>query len=320
METSATARLAVLLILFAFFCIIIYSNVAIFIRYILPQKGESKSAGRKVTKTKLAWHILFIVLVLAIYNAFVREPNAVKLYKIAIRTSKLPADVKLRIVQISDLHLEEYGIRESRAIAIIKKVKPDVILYTGDSRNIWSPQTSADLAVFIKELASIAPLYFVPGNWDTVEDEKILRHSGGIPMLGKKATLDIKGNKIDLLGLGWYRIRSLPGIARKLHNPRFQILIAHTCDGWETAASKGVDLYLCGHTHGGQVRLPVFGALLPELNLVGKYQAGLYKSGEKMLYINRGLGMEGGDIKIRFCCRPEVTLIELLGANAKHKK
>ena len=76
----------------------------------------------------------------------------------------------------------------------------------------------------------------------------------------------------------------------------------------------GVDLQLSGHTHGGQVRLPLYGALLT-LSAMGKrFEAGLYRLGEMALYVNRGLGMEGGAApRVRFLCRPEITVFDLLG-------
>jgi hypothetical protein len=73
-----------------------------------------------------------------------------------------------------------------------------------------------------------------------------------------------------------------------------------------------VDLYCAGHTHGGQVALPLYGALITFSKYGKKYEAGLYREGETWLYVNRGIGMEGGSTpRVRFWAPPEVTVIEV---------
>jgi len=73
-----------------------------------------------------------------------------------------------------------------------------------------------------------------------------------------------------------------------------------------------VDLYCAGHTHGGQVALPFYGALVTFSKYGKRFETGLYRVGETRLYVSRGIGMEGGKIpRVRFCSRPEVTVIEI---------
>jgi hypothetical protein len=76
----------------------------------------------------------------------------------------------------------------------------------------------------------------------------------------------------------------------------------------------GVDLYLCGHTHGGQVRLPLYGAMLTSSQLGKRYEMGHYQQGRTNLYVSRGVGLEGlGAPRIRFLSPPEITLVTLQG-------
>ena len=91
----------------------------------------------------------------------------------------------------------------------------------------------------------------------------------------------------------------------------FTILLYHYPDEVERARKRRVDLYCAGHTHGGQVALPLYGALLTLSRSGKKYEAGLYRVGETWLYVNRGIGMEGSSPRVRFCARPEVTVILL---------
>jgi predicted MPP superfamily phosphohydrolase len=86
----------------------------------------------------------------------------------------------------------------------------------------------------------------------------------------------------------------------------------HTPDLAPVAAAQGVDLQLSGHTHGGQVRLPFFGALFTSSLYGKKFEAGRYQVGALTLYVSRGIGLEGkGAPRARFLCPPEMILWEI---------
>jgi len=89
-----------------------------------------------------------------------------------------------------------------------------------------------------------------------------------------------------------------------------KILLSHAPTNYEQAAAAGVDYFICGHTHGGQIKSPY----MPDfLHIVKKgyekYMAGLFKVGETQMYVNRGLGVN--NIPLRFLTRPEITVITL---------
>jgi predicted MPP superfamily phosphohydrolase len=74
-----------------------------------------------------------------------------------------------------------------------------------------------------------------------------------------------------------------------------------------------VDLFLCGHTHGGQVRLPFWGAVITMSKHHKRFESGLYDVGGVPMYVNRGVGCEGGSApRVRFLCRPEVAVFDLV--------
>jgi predicted MPP superfamily phosphohydrolase len=92
-------------------------------------------------------------------------------------------------------------------------------------------------------------------------------------------------------------------------NHLLTLLLYHSSDLMPEATDLGVDLYLCGHTHGGQVRLPLFGALITSSDFWKRYEMGRYKEGNTTLYVSRGLGMEGlGAPRARFLSPPEIVL------------
>ena len=74
-----------------------------------------------------------------------------------------------------------------------------------------------------------------------------------------------------------------------------------------------MDLYLCGHTHGGQVALPLYGALITLSKFGKKYESGMYESNGTILYVNRGLGLEPKPApQVRFFARPEITVFDIV--------
>jgi hypothetical protein len=93
-----------------------------------------------------------------------------------------------------------------------------------------------------------------------------------------------------------------------------QLFLYHSPELMPEAAEIGIDLYVCGHTHGGQVRLPLVGPLLTSSQLGRKYVMGLYREGRTHLYVSRGVGLEGLSApRVRFLAPPEITLFTIRG-------
>ena len=91
------------------------------------------------------------------------------------------------------------------------------------------------------------------------------------------------------------------------------ILPHHSPDYIEEASRAGFDPYFAGHTHGGQVRIPGYGAILVLSKYGKRYEAGLYSRDRTWMYVNRGLGLESGwSPRVRLFCRPEVTVLEVV--------
>ena len=96
----------------------------------------------------------------------------------------------------------------------------------------------------------------------------------------------------------------------------FTLLLYHSPDLIAHAAEQQIDLYLGGHTHGGQLRLPFYGAMFTSSMYGKQYEAGLFEKGDTRMYISRGVGFEGGGMpRARFLCRPEIVSLELGGTS-----
>ncbi len=106
-------------------------------------------------------------------------------------------------------------------------------------------------------------------------------------------------------------------LSRLLADSDYAIVLEHTPDQTRRAAAASADLYLCGHTHGGQVRIPFWGAIITNSATGKKYEAGLYSERNMFIHTSRGLGLEPRPApQVRFFCRPEITLIRIVPRGA----
>jgi predicted MPP superfamily phosphohydrolase len=250
------------------------------------------------------------------YGRFV-EPYWPEVAHVRLESAKLPVGSRsIRVVQLSDLHCDPTVRLEERLPEIVAAERPDAIVFTGDAIN--SP---AALDVFRRcasRLAAIAPTYAVLGNWDVWFWSGIDLYAGtGVHELdGTGAALDVGAARLWIAGVA-VEHEALTQRALEAASPgAFTVFLEHYPDDIEPVARTGrVDLYCAGHTHGGQVALPGYGAILTLSRFGKRYESGLYRVGETRLYVNRGIGMEGGSApRVRFWARPEVTVFEIAPA------
>jgi len=104
----------------------------------------------------------------------------------------------------------------------------------------------------------------------------------------------------------------LQSTLQKIPKSEFSVVLYHSPDLMPEVVAQGVDLFCAGHTHGGQVALPLYGAMITFSKFGKQYEAGLYHERDTWLYVNRGIGMEGGPApRVRFWSRPEMTVIDI---------
>lgn len=230
-----------------------------------------------------------------------------------------------RIVQLSDIHLEwfteDFFLRE--AVRKINALKPDLVLTTGDyiSNNPSGPDNRAYAAMphcgAILRTLDCPLRYASLGNHDVEVDAaavtSMLTTYGMNPLVNRYVAIERGNQHIWLAGLDDASFgnpdldAAVPEkpdapVILMCHEPDFMDVISHH------PRAPHIDLVLSGHSHGGQIRLPLFGALeLPPLGT--KYSMGRYQFGKSQLYVNRGLGTVG--VPLRFNCPPEITHITL---------
>jgi uncharacterized protein len=261
---------------------------------------------------------------LVIYSFYI-EPHRIHVTHQKLYSPKLRSKKPLRVLHLGDLHIEHITRRERQLLAEIERLKPDLILFSGDVLNL-SFRTDPAAVERARQVMQHwkAPLGSFGVSGSPAVDLKdifptIMKDLPVHWLRDQKVTIQHDGDQIDIAGVTCTHMpfEDGPRLRHTLDgmNGSFTILLYHTPDLAPIAAKHGIDLQLSGHTHGGQVRLPWYGAIFTG-SLYGKrYEAGRYPHGDMDLYITRGIGMEGaGAPRVRFLCPPEIVLWEISAA------
>ena len=266
---------------------------------------------------------------LGLYSSLVaRHEISVLSHRITIR--HLPtAFIGHRIVQLSDFHLEEFTepFFLERVVDHVNRLNPDTVLLTGDfitrgSLNFLFERHAAARCAEILATIRCPQKFAVLGNHDVAVNAPMVTaalRSQGLPVLRNRfETLTLRGDSLHIAGTadpGTDRPDLTTAVPTAPLGP--VLLMSHAPDYADFVLShprgSSVDLMLSGHSHGGQVRLPLVGPLvLPPLGR--KYIEGLFQFNTMQLYVNRGLGTVG--IPVRLNCPPEITLLTLENSGA----
>lgn len=261
---------------------------------------------------------------LLLYRAAVIEPGQLTLSRLTISSDRLPPGASpLRILHISDLHIERLGDREAKLLKLARAAEPDIIVITGDYVNISfniDPATHANVRELLRQLSAPGGVFAVLGS-PAVDVVEILPLFEGLPihLLRNQVIYHVvpENRPITIIGLDCtHRLDQDQAMLDRItatlaaHGPT--LLLHHSPDIMPAAVKHGFDLAVCGHTHGGQVRLPVIGPIVTSSRLGRRYVMGHYHEGHTHLYVSRGVGFEGlGAPRVRLLCPPEIALITI---------
>lgn len=215
----------------------------------------------------------------------------------------LTPEAKCRFVQISDLHYKGEAEYVAEVVRTINALEPEFVCFNGDL--VEEARFAPAALNFIRQIER--PVYGCPGNWDYGsgsnfhEYEDAFRATGGAWLVDRSVVLP--HHDLELVGMG------LGGVVA-LGDPKAtrQVLLLHYPMQADRLDNRRYDLILAGHSHGGQVRLPFYGAPVLPYG-VGRYDKGLFDSRGGPLYVNVGLGTYM--FPVRFNCRPEITVIRV---------
>ncbi|MEM9554116.1 MAG: metallophosphoesterase [Acidobacteriota bacterium] len=255
--------------------------------------------------------------------AFFVEPERLEVTRVEIETPKLEAP--LRVALLADLQTDRVGAYERRALETLAAQDADLVLFAGDYLQVASEARWRELADLLRPLLGLLdpPLgaYAVSGDtdpaaWRTLFDGTPVRALRS----GESVTLERSPReRLVVLGLGASDARAIGhrdphavAAAATATDEPLRILLAHPPD--VALGRPPVDLIAAGHTHGGQVRLPLVGPLVTFSRVPRSWAAGVTAlpwGGH--LVVSRGVGMERGEApRLRFLCRPEIVVIDLV--------
>jgi len=286
--------------------------------------------SRKKLRT-VVWLVLWLIAVIIIvvinyYNRHLIITN----YK--INDPRWPAALNSwRLVQLSDIHNQATeGPGNNQIISSVQKLQPDIITITGDLFDGDRTNIPNNLQL-VKELASIAPVYMVLGSHEFANDDyikliQLVEEAGAQVMRNELVTINDPGAPITIIGLddpaawGWpLSYKAQEQLTAKTLNkimalPEFnstspRLILAHRPELWPQYLLADPLVILSGHTHGGQIRLPLIGAIyVPNQPLLAQYDEGIFTKANSYLIISRGLG--NSFINCRFDNYPQIVTID----------
>ena len=252
------------------------------------------------------------------------EPRRLEVVRLELALPRLAAAFDgYRVVQIGDLHLDDWSrpARLDRIAEMVNDERPDLVVITGDFASYSARKLDTGRLVgALRRLWAPDGVLAILGNHDYLTDVKLIRRcireAGLTELINEAVTLERGGSGLHVAGIDDVmegRSR-LDLVLQSLPVTGAAVLLAHEPDFADVAAATGrFDLQLSGHSHGGQVRVPLLGrAVLPPFSQ--RYTRGLHRVGGMLVYTNRGLGTVHA--RLRFGCRPEITALTLRSSGA----
>lgn len=337
LDNAQNFRVVVWIMWFYFYFLLIYIPKLIhiffyFINYLFKKIFKRRTAFFKYLRIAISAFVVIIMLV----GAYI-TPRNFELTKVTVKIPNLPDSFNgYKIIQISDIHLGSWNNRYKKfngVIKLINRQNADIIVFTGDLVNNYAEETDGWSPFFLQLEAKNAK-FAIKGNhdygdytdWDTFDKRKNnnLRINQSFEnfkfklLLNEHVYLKKGTDSICLVGVenfGGKRTSNYSDLAKALQNTNpndIKILLSHDPNHFDAEISKHKDivLTLAGHTHAAQLGIKIGDWLFSPAAFVFKYSAGLYKSENQYIYVNRGLGYIG--LPLQIGVRPEITLIELI--------
>ncbi len=235
---------------------------------------------------------------------------------IRVQCAGLPAAFDgFKILQLSDLHIDGMDGLTGILADILAGLNADLCVLTGDYRfQVHGPHelVYTRMRSILSSLQPRYGIFGILGNHDAAEMAFRLEELGVRMLINEAAEVCAADESMWVIGVDDpydYRCHDLEGAMDSVPAEGFKILLAHTPEIYAESSDSGIHLYLCGHTHGGQIRLPGIGHLIQNAQCPRSYAHGHWMHNDMHGYTSAGVGCSM--LPIRFNCPPEISLIEL---------
>ena len=260
----------------------------------------------------------FILYFLILAGIWYFGTFTLKTTEVTIESDQIKSPVT--IVQLTDLHGSSFGENNRYLIEAVNKADPDFIVATGDMYTAGDEKGQDTAVQLLSDLTEICPVYSVHGEHDNNEAYEQRLTEAGVDVLDYEwRDITVGKSTVRLYGITNVYYTETFDLTNEfsLDQSYYNSLAAHISN-FDDFADFGMDLSLCGDSHGGQVRLPFIGGLInqgvwfPERKAGEAYYVkGLYSRGDKHLFVSSGLG--NYPVPVRFLNLPEIAVIHLRG-------
>jgi uncharacterized protein len=262
------------------------------------------------------WFMKWVFKCMGIYNQGVKNALNIQVKTLNMAFPNLPqAFDGYRILFMSDLHIDGLDDMDKRLQGLVSDLEVDICLLGGDYRmKMYGPSLMVikKLGGLVKHIIARDGIFGILGNHDCLEMAPELEDSGIYMLINDSFTLERNGDSLSIIGTDdphYYKCDDLERAFDDVPENTFTILLSHSPEIINNTDGKKIDLCLCGHTHGGQICLPVIGAVFTHSSVSRRFSSGLWRHDAITGYTSTGAGASG--LPVRFNCAPEVVLLTL---------
>lgn len=259
----------------------------------------------------------FFLKLLGLYARGNRTALALKCNTFSVDTPALPKDFQgFEIIHITDIHFDRLIGIEKRIVELLKDRNPDLIVMTGDYRDSMKLPASYYEPIFKllgENLRAKHGIYAVLGNHDSHDLVPLMENNGIQLLINESVEIRSGNSKVTLTGVDdvhyFYSKEAIQALDASPKNP-FKILLVHSPEMVEEAEENGYSLYLCGHTHAGQISLPNGTPIVTHVNKGKRFVAGRWRYKQLEGYTSSGTGVSG--LTVRYFTQSEIASIKLI--------
>ena len=280
----------------------------------------STSKFHMVNLPFIIWLVKWGIKLLGLWRRGMDNARALRLTYYDLVLPDLPTSFDgYRILFASDLHIEGLDNLAERIAAIVRETDYDLCLLGGDYRlfDYGSPVTAAGLLEWLVPVFRAKSRVFgILGNHDEYELGKALEKNGVEMLINENRVVEKDGARLYICGVddsNYYAAHDLTAAQDGIAEPACKILLSHSPDLYREAAEAGFSLYLCGHTHGGQLCLPGGVPVITQTSAFRRLVRGAWQYRRMCGCTCAGAGCSA--LPLRFNCPPEVLLLTLHSGN-----
>jgi len=276
-----------------------------------------------IERIKVPGKLVGVLLhLLGLYRRGLRNAHDLQYHQFDTGFEQLPEAFEgFKILILSDLHIDSDLHIIPRLCRMTSQISSDIVVLLGDFRYRIAGDYSRVIPRMQTIIDSLAPkggIYAVRGNHDSKALMDQMENLG-VRVLDNQAVLfKQEGGILALLGVDdphYDRTDDLPAALSGVPNEAFKILLAHTAEVYREAADAGIQLYLCGHTHGGQINLKRNVPVITNVHAPRRFVQGWWHYRSLTGYTTTGVGVSA--VPVRFNCPPEIVLLTLKQLESK---